>query len=236
MKKIISLCSFAVLLIILVTLTLPSQKNIETQEFNPEKDTDFNNNFVSFPRQTDTELKTEHYQGAYLEIPSVNLKSQIDKIHNFSFIYNSTANNNYNNTGNYESNNLTIINPPSVKKVYLLNNFGNPFINNKGLGIFLAHSVAGGFGIGNYLYNEKLQTPLVKKGDKIWLTTQNNQILKTFKITKAQIFSKEQLQNNSQIWHNWKNRIDEIILVTCWNKPEQIWSNSDNFVIFGKQF
>ncbi|MDR3152413.1 MAG: hypothetical protein LBT85_03020 [Bifidobacteriaceae bacterium] len=197
-----------------------SNTKLDSIDFNEFFDTDFNNNYVSFPRNSDLELETQYLNNVYLEVD--NEKNKIAKIP-IAKMNLSISN---------LVNNPPFISPPSAKIAYFLKNYGNPFVDNTGLGIFLAHSVAGGFGAGNYLYDEKKQISKVRIGDKINIVDNKNIVVKQFIINDFRIFKKSELSKNTDIWANWWKKNNQMVFITCWNRPNQDWFNSDNFVIY----
>jgi sortase (surface protein transpeptidase) len=194
--------------------TVHINQPIDNISFNEINDTDFQNNYVNIPRQTNEELEIESYYNSFLEIPNVKLKAPIQKI----------------NLANEEK-----ISPPDVKSVYLLSEYGNPFIKKAGLSVFITHSVLGGAGAGNFLYDDNLQKEKVNIGDKILLTSKTSNTKKEYKIIDTKIYKRDDLQKNSQVWSQWRNWKNQLVLITCWNRPNTNWSQSDNYIIYAKK-
>jgi hypothetical protein len=209
--KIISGLISALLAVYIITIF--NTKNLDNISFDPKADTDFKNNFVNIPRQNANELGAKSYYNNFFEIPSVKLKAPIEKI---------------------DLSNNKKISPPDVKSIYFLSDFGNPYTKNSGLSIFITHSVWKGLGAGNFLYDDISQAKKVDIGDIILLTDRTSGILKKYEIKNTQIFERADLQKEQKIWSKWKNRDNELVLITCWNEPNVNWSKSNNFVIFAK--
>ncbi|MDR3116838.1 MAG: hypothetical protein LBT91_03305 [Bifidobacteriaceae bacterium] len=207
-----------------------SNNRLDSTDFDEFVDTDFSDNYVSFPRNEDLELETQYFSDAYLEIINegkIN-EAKINEVKQIAKIPIAKINLPILNSQSFPN----FISPPSVKFAYFLANYGNPFVDNTGLSVFLGHSVAGGFGVGNYLYDEKSQTSKVKIGDKINIANNKNKIIKQFKISDLKIFSKQELSNNVDIWANWWQKNNQIVFITCWNSSQRNWFDSDNFVIY----
>ena len=123
-----------------------------------------------------------------------------------------------------------LIVPPTLTDAFVIRDFGRVDDPGTGLVVVAMHSVRGGRGPGNALFQPGSgRRPNVSTGDRIEVNGT------TYRVTAALIELRGNAATDSRVWADWRRRGNELALVTCLLDPHVPMARQDNLVVLARR-
>ena len=125
-----------------------------------------------------------------------------------------------------------VINPPSFTAAFLIRQYGRPADPASGLSVVTMHAVYGGRSPGNYLFSMAPADShaVISAGDPVVVGGVG------YTVTSTMIIGKVAAVDSQRMWGRWKERGNELMIVTCLQRAGQgSLHAADNLVVFAKR-
>ncbi|CAN7344582.1 hypothetical protein LJR027_001820 [Terrabacter sp. LjRoot27] len=123
-----------------------------------------------------------------------------------------------------------VIVPPTLTDAYVIRDFGRLDDTTTGLVVVAMHSVRGGRGPGNALFEPGSgRTPHVSVGDRLAVDETD------YRVTAVLIEPKGAAATDPRVWGRWRERGDELAVITCLLDPHVPMTRQDNLVVLARR-
>ena len=125
-----------------------------------------------------------------------------------------------------------IINPPTMTDAFVYRDYGQPDDPGSGLVLVPLHAVRNGMAPGNLL----AEVPdggdprvLIDEGDPLVVDGQ------AYEVTDVAVVTKGEATSDDRIWADWQERDEELVIITCLQRPGSVGSATENVVVFAER-
>lgn len=123
-----------------------------------------------------------------------------------------------------------LIVPPTLTDAYVIRDYGRLDDRRSGLVVVAMHSVRGGRGPGNAFFEPGSgRTPSVAAGDPLVVDGT------AYEVTEVRVARRGTAATDPRLWDRWRERGDELAVVTCLLDPHVPMTRQDNLVVLARR-